>query len=364
VNPGNRLQALKLLLVVAGAVVLAATLLSCGNFFAVQELPTNTPRFAYVADFNGGGAGSVIAFSISNSGALAPVGAVAAGVGTVAVSANGTGNFVYAANQDGTVSAYTVNRDTGALTPVSGTFTAGTSPSWVAVQPDTRFVYVANGGSNDLSGFSIIGPAGTLVPVPKTPFACSGSPVRVIVDPSGRFVYVAEGAAGAGVFFINGDGSLTSEQTVTPAAGASASAVTVEPRARFAYITDSVNSVSAFAIDSTSGKLTSIAGSATVTGTNPVALTTDGTGSFLYVANRGSNDIAAFRIDPNTGALTSLGANVAAASPLDLASDPSGRFLYVVNSSGVATFTISSGSLSPAGTVGAGRGPISIVVTP
>ncbi len=52
--------------------------------------------------------------------------------------------FVYVANDgDGTISAYSINSATGALTQVTGSpFTAGTNPRSVAVDPTARFFVV------------------------------------------------------------------------------------------------------------------------------------------------------------------------------------------------------------------------------
>src|SRR5262249_62417919 len=77
-----------------------------------------------------------------------------------------TAGFVYVANcgipcdgaQPGSVSAYTINNATGALTPVDGSpFAAGAGSQSVTVDPTGRFVYVANLGSNDVSAYTING---------------------------------------------------------------------------------------------------------------------------------------------------------------------------------------------------------------
>src|SRR5690348_15242045 len=53
---------------------------------------------------------------------------------------------------------------------------------------------------------------------------------------------------------------------------------------------------------------------------------------FAYVANKGSNNVSAFTIDPRTGALTAVGSPAAAGtSPLSVAVDPTGKFAYVAN---------------------------------
>ena len=53
------------------------------------------------------------------------------------------------------------------------------------------------------------------------------------------------------------------------------------------------------------------------------------TGRFLYVANRGHNSIAYYRVDPATGELTTLGQQPTEPIPRAFNLDPTGNFLYV-----------------------------------
>ena len=49
---------------------------------------------------------------------------------------------------------YTINATTGALTPI-GTIAAELSPTSIAIHPSGKFAYVTNSGSNDVSMYSI-----------------------------------------------------------------------------------------------------------------------------------------------------------------------------------------------------------------
>ena len=62
---------------------------------------------------------------------------------------------------------------------------------------------------------------------------------------------------------------------------------------RFAYVpNETSNTISAYAIDASTGALTPVAGSPFAsTGTTPVAAMVDPNGAYLYVANNGSNDV-------------------------------------------------------------------------
>src|SRR4051812_40072222 len=68
------------------------------------------------------------------------------------------------------------------------------------------------------------------------------------------------------------------------------------------------------------------------TGGNTSAPTANNVAGFAFVANFNPNDISAYTIDATTGALTALGAPVAAGtSPSSIAVDPTAKFAYVAN---------------------------------
>jgi 6-phosphogluconolactonase (cycloisomerase 2 family) len=122
---------------------------------------------------------------------------------------------------------------------------------------------------------------------------------------------------------------------------------------RFAYVANrSSDSVSAYTINPATGSLTAIANSAFASGTRPMSVAVDPSGKFAYVANSGSNNVSAYAIDVITGALTPVPNSPFAAGtyPQSVVVDPSGNLLYVANaySYDVSAFTINrtSGALS------------------
>src|SRR5689334_19425998 len=105
-------------LILASSLLL--TLSGCSDFFTPRSgtVPGSTPRFAFVANFQGGSAGTISIFSINAStGALttaqSPVstGSSTATNGPAALVTVG-GKFLYSANDGGTVSGFTVNTST------------------------------------------------------------------------------------------------------------------------------------------------------------------------------------------------------------------------------------------------------------
>ena len=107
---------------------------------------------------------------------------------------NGGGNSGAGA---GSISAYSIDRQTGALLPVPGSpFSDPGGPWSIAVDPKGRFAYVANVANDTISAYAIDGKTGALTAVPGSPFpqdpTLSGErPVSLAIDPSGMFVFVA-----------------------------------------------------------------------------------------------------------------------------------------------------------------------------
>ena len=112
------------------------------------------------------------------------------------VSPRGVVEYAYVTNENvNSISGFSINATTGALTPVSGSpFATGTSPIGIAVDPTGKFVYAANANSRNVSGYSINTSTGALTPVPRSPFTAGSHPVAVAVDPKGLFAYVPNAA--------------------------------------------------------------------------------------------------------------------------------------------------------------------------
>ena len=118
-------------------------------------------------------------------------------------------DFVYT-NDDtaaNTVSAFSVAAN-GVLTAVLGSpfATGGTgsggglfASNRVRVCPVGKFLYAGNGGSNNVSGFSINPATGVLTPVPGSPFATGGlasEGVSLAASPKGQFLFAGNPGSG------------------------------------------------------------------------------------------------------------------------------------------------------------------------
>lgn len=159
-------------------------------------------------------------------------------------------------------------------------------------------------------------------------------------------------------------------------AGLSSDSVIVDPTGQFVYVANhDSNDVSAYSIDPTSGTLTPIPGAPFPAGAGPHGVTVDPTGQFVYVANELSNNVAAYTIDPRSGALSSISGSPfpAGSGPHAVVVDRSGQFVYVANhdSNNVSAYSIklwddARGALTPipGSPFAAGIGPHGVTVDP
>jgi YVTN family beta-propeller protein len=279
-----------------------------------------------------------------------------------------------AETSDGSVAIYTINATTGALTSTTGgligTGVNGTPEFFnsMTFDPSGKFAYAAEGGafpaggfgsSSSVSMFTVNSTTGALTSIGT--IAAGAGPDSVAVDPSGMFAYVPNfGSNDVSMYTIDTTtGALASIGTGTIAAGTSPDSVAVDPAGKFAYVTNfGSNDVSMYTIDATTGALASIGTIAA--GTDPFSVAVDPAGKFAYVANTTVNDtdgsVSMYTIDATTGVLTPTGTIATELSPTSIAIHPSGKFAYVTNSgsNSVSMYSIDSatGTLTLIGTIG------------
>jgi 6-phosphogluconolactonase len=183
----------------------------------------------------------------------------------------------------------------------------------------------------------------------------------LIIPGNGNFVFPQAVLSGAPYEVRISNAARSPAQSCTLAAGsgtmASANVTSVNlqcvtQHARYALVTDRLAStLSSFAVDSSSGRL-SLRDYAT-TELGAMGVTVDTAGARVYVANQNADEITAYTLDQQTGALEQvLGSPFTAGdAPQQAIIDPSGRFLVSPNllSGNLSVFSIvaSSGALTP-----------------
>jgi 6-phosphogluconolactonase (cycloisomerase 2 family) len=310
-----------------------------------------TRRFAYVVNFL---SDAVTVFSIdNNTGALSMVSVAPTGPEPTSVAIDPMWRFVYVKNSAedygvASVSAYTIDLNTGALTPVlpGSPFPTGLSEGGggMTVDPSGRFLYLANSLNGNyyspvLLGFSINQNTGALTPLPGSPYQGGGAD-SVATDPTGKFLFADTGSPSCSVLAYAIDantGALTAVPGSPFASACNATQVKVDPSGRFLYVPNWPNpTITAYSIDSSSGALAPLPGSpfADFSGSQPYGDAIDPSGHFFYTSNYGLGSVSGYSIDPNTGVLTPLPNSPFPADngTIALAIDSSGNFLYAVNS--------------------------------
>ena len=232
----------------------------------------------------------------------------------------------------------------------------------------TARVYVANGTTNTVSGFTI----GTnkLTAVPNSPVSLGFAPTSLVVSPNNSFLYVS-GPSSINVYTINSDGSLTAAQngvTVT------VNSVDVSPDGKWLFGLDGFQNVlHEYQIDSSSGGLTPKADVTydALTGTiSRLMVKVSPVGNYVFAAlgNGGDRVFTLNTADGTTTYVQGLELNSATTNDNALAIDSTGSSLYIARSGangGVAVYTIAAGGVlnpiagSPFAT---GAGPFSVVL--
>jgi 6-phosphogluconolactonase len=266
------------------------------------------------------------------------------------------GRFAYAANRgDNTISVYSIDSTTGALTAVGTPVLTGTSPYAIAATPDGQYVYVVNEISNNISGYTVNATSGALTAIPGSPFAAGTDPQALAFDSSGAYLYVANnGSDNLSAYLVNAStGALTPQSTATYTTGSGPSAVSVGnlSSGQFVFVANNggSNNISVFAIAAGTGALTPVAGSPFAAGGNPHSLALqpfspfDYVAEFLYTANFDGNSstISGFSVDTDTGALTALSGSPFAVSVSNyIGTDGTGSYLYVTTGAGLVGYSI------------------------
>jgi 6-phosphogluconolactonase len=215
--------------------MLPGELLSDPGFLTVDP----SGEFLYVSASDSVDA-TVSMFNIDQTtGALtptAPATALTAGIPFQVVVAP-SGKFAYVVNNlsgglyvDG-VSEYTVDSATGVLTESSSYATAGNGPTAIAVDPTSRFAYVVNRQDNTVSMYTVDPETGSLTPNsttsnPTATIATGTEPFRIDFDTTGKFVYVTNEQSAATIYTVNSDGTLTNAGETGVATGALSTAFT------------------------------------------------------------------------------------------------------------------------------------------
>lgn len=250
-----------------------------------------------------------------------------------------------------------------------------------------QFVYATGPGTPEVFQFQM-NSNGSITALNPGNASVGPNPVSVVIHPSGNFAYIANFVGNAVTLLTvnRGNGQLTlpvSSNPIPPPTppnifntGTGPIAIAITPNGSFLYVLNQGSgNIAAFTVDPTSGNLVAIPPPGnppptpffgTLVAPTSIAVSRDGT--TLFVASPSQHSITAFAID-SKGVLTQGSSFPAGTSPAFVMAEPTGHFLYVADSAGNAVlgFSIQSGgALTPiAGSPFAvGSQPVAITATP
>lgn len=338
---------------IVGAVMLSL-LAPAGTAFG-QDGPPVRPRVLYVSNI-GSTTSSIATFTVDRqTGALTPLASpLPAGTNALAVVATPDGRFVYVADNAGDqVLIYSVG-STGALTALGAVKTDG-DPFGMAMAPNGRTLYATAQGTDLIIAFSV-GQDGSLTPLASVPSGGT-NPRGIAVSPDGRFVYATNGLRDPAIpgilatFAVKADGSLSPVKTID--IGRFGSGITISPDGRFLYAESQATDQMHAYRRGADGMLTELPGSPVTSPDDPEGIVITPDARHVYAAATGENsdgtpgtgpgEVQAFRVQPggNLGPATLVDAG---ALPNALAVSPSARFLYASNgdSNSITAYAIGS----------------------
>ena len=213
---------------------------SQGKFLYVSNLNDSAGGIsAFTIDLNTGTLTPIL-------GSPFPTGAVGSFPGPSALVVGGSnGNILYVAlagtaSANDKIAAFVIDLNTGSLTAVPGSpFTTGSNPLYMALVPITlvggqEFLYTANVQDNSISAFTVDGNTGVLTSVTGSPYAAGNSLSGLAVTPTGTsagnfFLYAGDPQAKTvRAYTIDGNTGALSPISGSPfSAGSSPTLLTV-----------------------------------------------------------------------------------------------------------------------------------------
>jgi len=314
----------------SGAIRSAITPAASGGTSPVALAMTSDFNNIYVANQ---GNSTVVHFIVADTGVLTQKDSITLPNAPVSLAVNAANTYLYVISgaSSATLTEYSLSSGAiGAATAtvslsVPGYTTDTIVPTGVVVLANSGAVYVtaydksaynpggttsSNANPGWLFGYAV-GSSGALTAVSGSPYQAGVKPSALATEHTSRFIFVTDYASNELIgytvlstnvlsFMFNGPFKTGNEPT----------SITIDPRGIYMYLTNSLdNTVSAYSIALPTGTPSTIvaatSGSGNTTDTDPVSITVEPSlGRFVYTANRLGDSISGFKLNPDTGALT------------------------------------------------------------
>jgi 6-phosphogluconolactonase len=363
----------------------------CGGFFVPQTNSgggTNTGDYIYV----GNGHDTYIAgFGLNSSGALSVLSGSPYnnGVAAQSLAVTPANTFLYAGTTNG-IYAYAINSNGSITVQNSGSAVAQDMVA-TRMQVDSTGGYLLAAGVGTSTAAQAIGiyqinaSTGLLTAITGSPLplytgnastATVVAPTGLLITPNNSYVYVSLGALGVQILTLGTGGALSAGSApailspISTSTSPGAAGLASDPLSAFLFVAEINTGLRVLSIG-TGGSLKEVSGSPYAVGTGPAGVILDATGSYVYVANRGSNNISAFTLTAASGKLTAIAGSPFASGgqlPIALLNDNTKKFVAVINSGSNGTGgnsdmqvfsfdTTTDGKLDPVSTATTGTDP-------
>ena len=252
--------------------------------------------------------------------------------------ANKHGTRLFAAyRSSGELASYQIDSNTGQLTLISNV-SGGADPAYVALDRTESYLMSAYYRAGKV-GLHPFGPTGEIKEAQAQWYPTNLKAHAILTDPTNQWALVPHtGPNAIYIFSLDSDtGQLIPSTPPLTYTGKHTGPrhLQFHPSLDIVYVdNEQGSSVGVFNFDSQVGQINHLQTHSTLPighrGPNSCAdleITSDG--HFLYASNRGHKSIAAYKIDPETGKLNSLGQFDTEAVPRSFTISPSGKWLVV-----------------------------------
>jgi 6-phosphogluconolactonase len=277
-----------------------------------------------IDQFNGKPTGAVSAFAIDSAGKLTLLNQRASmGPRPCQLALEPQARYVLVANCDnGHTAVFPIGEDGRIGEPTDRVQHGGKGTPCLAFDPSSRFVVICDRASDKVLTYQFDAQTGKLTPSPaKHQYASAGSgPRHVVFRQDGRFVYLLNEHRSTITVFSHDAGALTPVQTVSTLPeyfeGANvAGELHIHRSGKWLYASNvGHNSIVLFTIDAERGTLTFVEEQGTG-GKTPRQFGIEPSSKHLAISNRDSDTVLASRIDEGNGRLKPSGIFADLASP-------------------------------------------------
>ncbi|MHC3995511.1 lactonase family protein [Thiomicrolovo sp. ZZH C-3] len=299
------------------------------------------------------------------TGALTPVAVMAAGSNPTGLVQHPNGKFVYSMNVDDWDNTSSASIDTwelnasGGLTHLANTRVVGMALNAV-ISPNGRYLYVTDQNEYELHSFKINTTTGALTEQPFSPTS-EYEAHSIAMHPSGKFFYVGTEESEIHGHVITNDGNYTGTPNTPYAASGANNWLAITPNGDYLYTVDATgNEIKGFSVNEKTGEITLMAGfPVTTTGSGMKSCAVTPNGKYFYVTTKSDASVNAYNVESN-GSLTYIDTYASGGHPKSVAVDSKSTSLYVANydDNNVSAFEIGdTGALTPISKYAVGVGP-------